>query len=76
MKCCADCDAFKPTQAPDKNGMVIGECRARPPKIIIKFKTQDGSSWQAGWPPTKSSDWCREFSLKVGLHSVKKEEKQ
>lgn len=64
-KLCASCTAFQPTREPNKDGVVIGECRARPPILVSQWASNEGFGWQGGWVPTSSTQWCREHETKL-----------
>ncbi len=67
---CETCSAFNaliPHDPCKPKEPVMGECRASSPKVLATYNTPQGASWQAGWPPVQSNQWCREYRAKMGL---------
>lgn len=75
MKRCETCMAFKSLNLkmdPAKpESPMYGECRARTPVILATFHTPHGCTWQSGWPPTNSGEWCMQYQARIRLEDTK-----
>jgi hypothetical protein len=68
--CCGNCDAF--VSAPNARAVpsqgIAGTCRAKPPKAIPVMRVNpvtqipEMAGLQSGWPPTTSTEWCRQWN--------------
>lgn len=73
---CENCQAFKssgqPVDAKAPTGAMYGECRKKSPVVLATYNTPTGGTWQAGWPPTNSAEWCLEFRARLASVSETK----
>jgi hypothetical protein len=62
---CGNCTFWFPPP-PDSEPNVPGLCHYAPPTVFVAVSdpTRDKLSWRGLWPPTASSEWCGQHSLR------------